>query len=196
MYPDDTPPKVSPYRRIRDGSAYNMARLECTTHALTHIDAPYHFFNDRGTLDDIPPDRFICKAIVIEIASKAVLPSHIPTAAKLSGLAVLFKTQNSTKGVHRINGADQGYVSLAAARLLARKNVNLVGIDSLSVDRHDDETYPAHRTLLGNNVLILEDTDFQQVPPGSYTLVALPLRIKHGDGSPVRAILMPEEVGP
>jgi arylformamidase len=63
----------------------------------------------------------------------------------------------------------------------------------LSVDRHGDEAYPAHHTLLGNGVLILEGIDLAGVAPGRYTLVALPLRIVGADGSPVRAALIPHD---
>jgi len=64
-----------------------------------------------------------------------------------------------------------------------------VGVDYLSVEEFGNEDYPAHRTLFAHNILILEGVDLSAVPPGQYNLIALPLKISRGDGSPVRAIL-------
>ena len=81
---------------------------------------------------------------------------------------------------------------VAAAAAAVERGVNLVGIDYLSVDRYGDGTYPAHRTLLRSGVLILEGIDLAHVAPGRYVLFALPLKIAAGDGSPVRAVLLPQ----
>jgi len=86
---------------------------------------------------------------------------------------------------------DYVYISAEAAHALVAAKVNLVGVDYLNVDRHGDHTNPAHRALLGNNILILEGLDLSRVAPGRYQLIALPLRIANGDGSPVRAVLIP-----
>ncbi len=66
----------------------------------------------------------------------------------------------------------------------------LVGTDGASIDPEDAEDLPAHRALLSRGVALLEDLDLAVVPDGDYELVALPLRFRDLDASPVRAILI------
>ena len=56
--------------------------------------------------------------------------------------------------------------------------------------KYGDHTFPVHRKLLGNNILILEGIDLLNVPSGKFTLLCLPLKIKGGEASPVRAVLL------
>ena len=64
-------------------------------------------------------------------------------------MAVLFKTRNSQAFDSAVFKEDYVYVSATAAAAAVERRVNLVGIDYLSVDRHGDETYPAHHTSSG-----------------------------------------------
>jgi arylformamidase len=73
---------------------------------------------------------------------------------------------------------------------LAARGVVLVGIDTPSVDPYEDEAFEAHRALARARVTWLEGLVLADVAPGHYDLVALPLRIEGGDGSPVRAVLV------
>jgi len=108
------------------------------------------------------------------------------------GDALLFKTDNSISSRCR-NGVffeSFVYLSSEAADFCVEKKVSLVGIDYISIEKYGDETFPSHRKILGNNILILEGIDLKAVPPGKYTLLCLPLKIKGGEASPVRAILL------
>jgi arylformamidase len=164
-----------------------MLRLECTTHLLTHVDAPRHFFEGGASLDQIHVARFCGEALVIEAEGDVVLPGDVPGEAQ--GLNLLFKTRNSARWNASVYDREHVSISPAAAEVMAARGVNLAGIDYLSVDRCGDESYPVHRTLLGAGVLILEGIDLAGVTPGRYHLSALPLKIAGGDGSPVRAVL-------
>ena len=77
-----------------------------------------------------------------------------------------------------------------AADWCVARGLGLVGIDHLSVDPVKGDDFPAHGTLLGNDVLILEGVNLRAVPPGRYTLIALPLKLHLSEGSPVRAVLV------
>ena len=71
-----------------------------------------------------------------------------------------------------------------AARLLVDCGVQLVGVDTPSVDR---SPFEAHLALLGNDVLIVENlTNLDAIPGENFELVAVPLAILGRDGSPVR----------
>jgi arylformamidase len=67
--------------------------------------------------------------------------------------------------------------------------VKLVGIDTPSVDAADSRTLDAHHILAGEGIAILENLQLDDVAPGEYELIALPLKLAGMDASPVRAIL-------
>ena len=75
------------------------------------------------------------------------------------------------------------------AAWLAARGVKLVGLDVPSVDRIDSKDLLIHHACDAVNLLILENLDLRAIEPGVYELIALPLRIKGGDGSPLRAVL-------
>ena len=79
---------------------------------------------------------------------------------------------------------------------LARAGVILVGLDTPSVDSPDATDLLAHRRCAAQTVLILEGLDLANVLPGSYTLVAAPLRMPGVEASPIRALLLPVETLP
>ena len=187
VYPGDPPVGVTPLCRIGADSPFNVLRLEWTTHILTHMDAPRHCVSGGATVVDLPPERFLSDALVVEVNGPAVEPSHVP--AGTHGLSLLFRTRHSGPWPAAFD-REHVYISVAAARRMVEERIALAGIDYLSVDRHGDEAYPAHRILLGAGVLILEGLDLEAVAAGRYRLIALPLKIAGGDGSPVRAVLL------
>jgi arylformamidase len=76
-----------------------------------------------------------------------------------------------------------------AARYLVDCGVKLVGIDYLSIEKYGNMPANTHHVLLRNGVIIVEGLDLSDVEAGDYELLALPLKIKDGDGSPARVIL-------
>lgn len=191
VYPGDEPLRMEPLCGIGPGCPFSITRLGWSTHFLTHIDPPSHLLLEGASLDDIPLHRFIGEAVVVEVMGDAILAEHVPAAAR--GCNVLFKTRNSA--AYELGHYDEQhvYVSAGAAEAAVACGANLVGIDYLSVDRSGDETFPAHNILLRHDVLILEGIDLSDVAPGRYQLITLPLKIAAGDGSPVRAVLLPVE---
>jgi arylformamidase len=67
--------------------------------------------------------------------------------------------------------------------------VMLVGIDTPSIDPETSKTLDAHHAVRSAGMSILEGLVLDEVPAGDYELIALPLRFKNLDASPVRAVL-------
>lgn len=188
VYPGDDPLEAAPVCEIGSEAPCNITGLVgWTTHFLTHVDPPRHFFPAGQTLDEIPLERFIGAARVVHVEGDAVTAEDLPTDLR-AGANVLIKTRNSSTDPHAFDEAHV-YLDVSAVEALVTARVNLVGFDYLSVDRFGDEDYPAHRGLLAADILVLEGLDLSAVQPGEYRLLAMPLRIKGGDGSPVRAVL-------
>ncbi len=72
---------------------------------------------------------------------------------------------------------------------LGSLGVRLIALDVPSVDTIESKTMEVHHALAAVNIYIVESLDLAAVPAGTYELIALPLKITGGDGSPVRAVL-------
>jgi len=157
-------------------------------HAGTHMDAPLHFAPDGPDLAALP--LRVCPATVIGIEGGLIEADSIP--ADCADRAVLFST-----GWERHAGTAAYYrgfpsITQKAARLLVERRVGLVGLDSPSVDGVDDHpAYPAHETLCGAGVPIVEglvNLAAVRDADGEVWFAAFPLKIAGLEGSPVRAV--------
>jgi arylformamidase len=180
--------------KISEGKNANLSKITLGSHTGTHIDTPYHFLDHGKTLEDIDISRFYGFAKVFEIKNpNKILLQDIETLPIEEGDIILFKTKNSLLLKENIFHDDYVGLSLEAARYLADKNVKTIGIDYLSIGPRGDEGREVHRILLGKEIGIIEGLNLLEIKEGRYFMMALPLKIKGGEGSPVRAILFPIE---
>jgi kynurenine formamidase len=79
------------------------------------------------------------------------------------------------------------------AEVLVKRGVKAVGIDTLSPDA-GDAVYPhVHMTLLSRNILIIENLgDLSPMPPAGAVVIALPMNVRGGTGSPARVLAFVE----
>ncbi|HNY35564.1 MAG TPA: cyclase family protein [Methanothrix soehngenii] len=193
IYPGDRPFSREWMARLDGGDGYNLSALSLGSHAGTHLDFPAHLLKGGRGQDEYPPGSFIMPAEVVCVPGDGpVMPGSLPELGIESGQALLFKTGNFRRNLMHQAGFSEDFISLSeqAARLCVARRVKLVGIDYLSVDEYGDDSLPVHRTLLENDILILEGIDLEAVPCGRYTLICLPLRIEGAEASPVRAVLV------
>jgi arylformamidase len=121
----------------------------------------------------------------------AVGPGELTGLTVPEGGALLLKTDNSRSGRATNPVFDPAFVYLspAAARWCVHQGLALVGFDYTTIDPLTSDA-PAHRILLGAGLRLLEAINLQSVPPGEYTLICLPWRMKGAEGSPTRAVLL------
>ncbi|MDQ3818914.1 MAG: cyclase family protein [Acidobacteriota bacterium] len=194
-YPGDPGVEIVQWSAIADGAAANVTLLNFGAHTATHVDAPSHFIEGAGRVDNLPLDTLIGPALVVSIPydAGAIEARHLSEHDLRGAERVLFKTRNSdfwsdTSGGFR---RDFTYITPDAARLLVESGVRLVGIDYLSVEEFEPERHLTHEILLSAGVVILEGLDLREASAGSYELICLPLKITGGtgDGAPARAVL-------
>lgn len=170
----------------RDDATVNLGSIELSTHAGSHADAPFHVDEEGGTIDNLPLSAFVGSTDVVEVGSaSSIRPDH------LEGITtdrVLFKTEASHLSDDEWPDSI-AFFEPATIRRLGRRGAVLVGTDAPSVDPLDSETLPAHHALREAGITNLEGLCFEDVPPGSYYLMAFPLKIPGADASPVRAVL-------
>lgn len=192
-FPGDTPYKRTMVQTLEDGDDCNLSGITMSAHAGTHVDAPYHFFENGKTIDQFPVEKFILSARVVPIQNHvAIEPTELENVDIRPGDAILFKTRNSTEGRIESGVFQENFVYLSAkgADWCVHRGVGLVGIDYISIEKFDSKAFTVHRKILGHDIPILEGINLKNVPEGRYTLYCLPLKIRGGDGAPVRAVLM------
>ncbi|KAF5047274.1 Kynurenine formamidase [anaerobic digester metagenome] len=179
-YPGDIEPRIEK----QDTGDYLISSLSLSSHSGTHIDAPDHFLRDGRTVDGLPLGLLIGPCRVIETQTTAIGPDVFE--GRLQGVTrVLFRTWFSrrTRFV-----APFPALTPEAARQLAAAGVRVVGTDAPSIEPHGSDG-TVHRALLARGGAVIELLDLSHVPEGDYRLIALPLRIRDGDGAPARVVL-------
>lgn len=193
-WPGDPKVNIQLPIQMKKGDACNVSRWEIGAHTGTHTDAPFHFVDDGKGIDEVPLDIYIGPCIVVEVKPKTInIEADDLKHIDFKGhKRVLLKTKNS---LHWKNGNmefDKDFIAvgLTGAEYLLKKKVKLVGVDYLSVESfHAEFDHPVHKKLLGSQVVVVEGLNLSDVRPGEYELICMPLKIKHGDGTPVRAAL-------
>jgi arylformamidase len=198
VYPDYEPLQFTILETTEDPPrgrrSLNSSRIAVGLHCGTHMDAPFHFIPGALTIDLIPLEHCVGPALLIR------LPEHkrggVIEAGDLEGYeeqirqlrkVVLDTGWRKSWGQIRYF-SEHPLISGAAARFLVECGVHLIGVDMPSVDR---PPFEAHLELLGNNVVILENlVNLEQLQADVFQLIALPLKLKAREASPVRAIAM------
>lgn len=193
IYKGDPAVKIEIAHSIEKGDAANVSHICCGVHTATHVDAPVHFVEGARRVHELDLERLIgaCSVVEIEPDAKAVEARHVENLESVE--RVLFKTRNSEFWNEPEKGfrEDFTYIEPAAARILVEKNVKLVGIDYLSVERFGSTDFMTHVTLLKAEVVIIEGLDLRAISAGEYELICLPLKYVGGagDGAPARTVL-------
>jgi len=190
-FPGDTPFSQEWVLRQERGGSCNVSTIRMSVHVGTHTDAPLHFDLAGPDIASVDLRRYLGRCRVVEVRGTGT-PSLIPAAAitpqLLAGAErILFRTRE--RHDHTVWQPDFTAVGPEAAKVLAAAGILLVGIDTPSMDHAASKELDGHHVLYEGGVAILENLDLTGVPPGDYELIALPLRIRNGDSSPVRAIL-------
>ncbi|CAL1712021.1 unnamed protein product [Somion occarium] len=188
---------------LAKGDIANVHTLQIGTHSGTHIDAPYHFFDDGIPVDELDLSLLTAApAILVDMRKKnaheAITWEDLGpyTARMRAGVAVLICTGWS-KNWGQPTYTDHPYLDGEASRRILETGVRVIGIDAMSPDEVNPEKgdcIDVHRLVLGNGGVIVENLNgLEKVVESGIRLddlvvSLLPLRLTSLDGSPVRAV--------
>lgn len=186
-WPGETPFESELTWRIADGDPCNVSRIVMSPHNGTHADAPVHFLPGLDGIGEVPLDRYIGPCWMVEgPRTGQVQVEHLSGIDLEKFPRVLVRTYDKQPTEFR---EDFVSMSVEAAQYLADNKAKLIGLDTASMDPFDSTTAAAHKVLLPAGIALLENLVLDQVEPGPYELIALPLKWPGLDASPVRAVL-------
>lgn len=197
------------------GWFYSSYELSTPEHGGTHLDAPIHFGEGKETADQVPLNRLVAKAVVIDVSAKAdsnrdyqLTPDDVTAFERehgeiAQGTIVLLRTGWSRKYSDKLaylgdntpgDASKLHFPSFgpdAARILIEQRRVAALGVDAASIDIGASSNFMVHQVAAGNNVPGFENlTNLEQLPATGAIVIALPMKIEGGSGGPLRAIAM------
>ncbi len=193
--------EVSCLFSIAQGKPLNISEVRLATHAGSHIDAPYHAFEDAPTIDQLPLDTFVGRAAVIPVrrgGGEAIPAADLENSGvRVERGDILLVQTGWDRHFTAPEYNTYPYLHEEACRWMVERGIKMVALDCLSPDmplaqRPPDFAYPAHRTLLRAGIPIIENLrNFGAVEGGRFRVLALPLRLRGGDGAQARVVAEP-----
>ena len=187
-----------------ESHARSNTKLTLATHIGTHVDAPYHFHADGVTVDNMPLERYMGPALLLDLrqTAQSLTPLSVADLLQAGGtpdavrnqIVVLFTGWAAAES-GGIRFYSQGpYLSNEGAAYLADNGVNAVAVD-FPIDKHPAtpqstiHDFPVHRLLLGQGIPLIENLiNLDQLAGREFELWALPIKLLDGDGAAARAV--------
>lgn len=184
-----------------ENDGWRLEMLTLASHTGSHVDAPLHKLAGGASLDDIPLDRFVGKALVADLRDSQ--PSRAIDAAVLAGAfrqsvadhILLLATgwgdrREATDAWHYRSP----HVTADGAEWLAGNKVRGVGIDHYSIaGAAEPNNARVHEILLGAGVWIVEELRFPAEVfslPQPVKFWSLPVNFKGFSGAFCRPVIV------
>ena len=172
-----------------DRCPVNVATVTLSPHVGAHADAPLHYDPQGETVGMLDLNPFLghCRVIhAIRDGGLVTWEDLVHACGQLPPRVLVRTYQRQPQAQF-----DMDLPAFAAETIerLADLGVQLVGIDSASIDPADSKQLPSHQAVRRRGLRVLENLCLDDVPEGDYELIALPLRWMQADASPVRAVL-------
>jgi len=189
-FPGDPDAEVEQVATVEE-DGYAAKRLSVPSHVSTHVDAPAHMVEAGATLDEVPIERLAGEAVTFDAREGDEVSLDTDALGRTDDVEMVFFWTG-----HSERAGEDGYyeefpvVEEETAEALVERGVSVVGIDSFTPD---DEPYPVHDTLLGNDILIVENlTNLGAVSGERFECYVMPLSVADSDGAPCRVLAMVE----
>ena len=189
VFPGDTPFALRWTWSIGPDCPVNVSELVMSPHTGSHTDAPLHYDAAGHDMADVALHVYLgpCRVVHAIDVGPLVEPHHLEPALDGAPARILIRTARRA----RIDAWDAAFIAIAPATVdwLHARGVRLIGVDTPSLDPAESKTLDSHQRVREHGMAILEGIVLDEVPAGDYELIALPLRIRGADASPVRAVL-------
>jgi arylformamidase len=187
---EENRPKIDVTRDFNNSDAYETT-ITIGMHTGTHLDRPLHVIEGGETMDSLNLESAVlpCQVLDLTKVKGGIKREDLEGKMIHRDHFILLKTKNSFEEAFDFSFV---YLAESGARYLMERGVKGVGIDALGIER-DQPKKTTHKTLLGNDIIILEGLRLSKAEEGNYLLIAAPLKIKSAEAAPVRAMLLEME---
>ena len=183
VFPGDEPPVRKVVGTIEGGNICNLTALSMCAHNGTHVDAPYHFYEDGKTIDQLELEKLVGSCYVTFEKGPVTESTAKNIISKVKNIDV--------EAAKRILIGGDAFITMEAAKVFTKEKIVLLGNESQTVGPIEAPA-PIHYELLGAEVVLLEGIRLNGVEEGVYWLNAAPINLGKADGAPCRAILVKE----
>ena len=196
VFPLDPHTGFITHQTIED-TGYNITQIVMSTHVGTHLDAPHHFITGGRTVDKLDTGKCVGPAMVINMSHKK--PKEEITIKDFAGFEkrivkgsrVLIRTDWARFFPDKTYFFDTPSITVETAGWLAEREIGLLGVEVPSINSRDYTE--VHKILLGKEIVVVEAlTNLAELTRDEVYFIALPLKLRGLDGSPVRAIAIEE----
>ncbi|MBM7551893.1 arylformamidase [Thalassobacillus pellis] len=187
-WPGDEPFHYERTWTMEETGSVNVGSVKMSNHLGTHVDAPFHYDNQGQKIAELPVERFCGQALVVDLAGKKTVSADDFRDVDFTGVTKLIVRSNSWRDRSTFP-TEYTVLEENLGHFLETQGIDLIGVDTPSVDPETSKELPAHHSLYEHDILILEGLVLDNVEPGRYELNAFPLKMAEADGSPVRAVL-------
>ena len=192
VFPGDTPYQQQWNATIAPGCPVNLSTITFSPHIGAHADAPLHYDAHGASIGEVALEPFLgpCRVIHAIDCGPLIEWRHLQHAlmVNLVNLPARVLVRTYAQAPTQWDVHLSAYAPATIERL-ADLGVQLVGIDTASIDPADSTTLPSHQVIRRRGLRVLENLVLDAVPEGDYELIALPLKLTSADASPVRAVL-------
>ena len=175
----------------RENSGFYVTNIAMSVHTATHVDTPLHCIEEKSTTENIDLSNYIGNAYCIDVPTNKggsiQLPSDFDFNKIKGNDIIIFRT-----GWENKMGTDEyfdlwPYIDEKLAEKLVELKIKAVGLDTPSVDSLETNNL-THKILFSNNICVIESlVNLEKLKNRSFFFSAAPLKIRGGEGSPVRA---------
>jgi len=189
VFPGDTAYQQAWSAQITPGCPVNVSAITLSPHVGAHADAPLHYDPQGEAVGALALAPYIGPCRVIHALGDEPLVETAQLAHALQDLPPRVLVRTYARFPLATFDAQLKAFAASTIHALADLGVQLIGIDSASVDPADSKQLPCHQVLRQRGLRVLENLFLDVVPEGDYELIALPLKLMSADASPVRAVL-------
>ncbi len=188
VFPGDTPYQQQWCATIAPGCPVNVSSITLSPHVGAHADAPLHYDAQGASIGYLPLEPFLGRCRVVHAIGCGALIEWSHLAHALADLPPRVLVRTYAQAPTHWDAHLAAYAPDTIERL-ADLGVQLVGIDTASIDPADSKQLASHQVIRRRGLRVLENLVLDAVPEGDYELIALPLKLTSADASPVRAVL-------
>ncbi|MBI2993910.1 MAG: cyclase family protein [Gammaproteobacteria bacterium] len=190
---------------------YRLHRFTMGENTGTHVDAPSHFIPQGRDIDDLEPSQLVAPLVVIGVEARSrANPDYRLSAADIDAWEMehgeippgCFVALNT--GWHRKFDDPKSYLnqdardvmhfpgySVEAAKILLKRDVAGIGIDTLSIDPGDSQDFAAHKVVLGAGRYMVENlANLDVLPATGATIIVGVLPVRGGSQAQARVLAL------